>query len=227
MMKRTFLPIVLTLTGLLLVPAPAPVRGAPEEQAAPQPGDVAALLDEVGREVSRFQTLRTAFVQEKHLAVFQNVVILKGRIFLQKPDRIAWHVSSPVRYSVVIDGGSIRQWDEDSNAVQTISLAKNPILQNIMGQLTVWFSGEYRPLLKDFDVSLVRDAPLTFRFFPKKTNMAVKVIRDIEISFRDDRKYLRSIAVHELGGDSTIITFTDTRFDVPLGERDFEVKQRV
>ncbi len=219
MLRNLLLGLVPVL--LLFAAAPAPC-GAPAGDA-----DVASLLDKVGKDVSGFRTLRTEFVQEKRLAVFQNTVVLKGVIILQKPDRIAWHVMSPVRYSVVISDSSVRQWDEDTNRVQTISLAKNPILQNVLGQLSVWFSGEYRSLLKDFDVSVVKDAPLAFRFSPKKSNMAAKVIRDIEIEFRDDRRYLRSISIHELGGDSTVITFTGTQFDAPLRERDFEVKQRV
>lgn len=198
------------------------------QQTAPQAGrDAAALLERVGKEASGFQTLRTAFVQEKRLAVFQNTVVLKGRIVLQKPDRIAWHVSSPVRYAVVLSSSSIRQWDEDTDSVQTVSLAKNPILQNVLGQLSVWFSGEYRPLLKDFDVTLLREAPIAFRFAPKATAAAGKVIRDIEIEFRPDRKYLKSISIRELNNDSTVITFTDTEFNVPLDAREFEVKPRV
>ncbi len=189
--------------------------------------DVAALLEQVGKEASGFQTLRTSFVQEKRLAVFKDTVVLKGRIVLQKPDRIAWHVSSPLRYSVVLSSASIRQWDEDTNSVQTISLAKNPVLMNVLGQLSVWFSGEYRSLLKEFDVTVLRKGPIAFRFVPKGTAMAAKVLRDIEIEFRADRKYLQSIAIHELSGDSTVITFTDTEFNIPLDAREFEVKPRV
>jgi len=207
------------------------VSGAASQEAssnAPAAGrDIVGLLEKVGREASGFKTLRTSFVQEKRLAVFKNTVVLKGRIVLQKPDSIAWHVSSPVRYSVVLSSSSIRQWDEDTNSVQTISLAKNPVLQNVLGQLSVWFSGEYKPLLKDFDVTLLREAPLAFRFSPKGNAMAAKIIRDIEIEFRGDRKYLQSIAIHELSGDSTVITFSDTEFNVPLDAREFEVKPRV
>ena len=192
-----------------------------------QQPSAAAQLERLGRDASVFQTLKTGFVQEKRLAVFQNTVVLTGRIVLQKPNRVAWHVDAPVRYSVVISDSSVRQWDEDTDRVQEISLAKNPVLQNVLNQLTVWFSGDYRSLLKDFDVETARQSPPAFRFSPKKTVMASKIIRDIEIEFREDRKYLRSISIHELGGDSTVITFTDTQFDVPLEERDFEVKRRV
>lgn len=213
---------VLLLLCLFLVPGSLK---ADAENKAQEPA--AAQLERLGREASVFQTLKTGFTQEKRLAVFQNTVVLTGRIVLQKPNRVAWHVDAPVRYSVVISDSSVRQWDEDTDRVQEISLAKNPVLQNVLNQLTVWFSGDYRSLLKDFDVETAKQTPPAFRFSPKKTAMAAKIIRDIEIEFREDRKYLRTISIHELGGDSTVITFTDTQFDVPLEERDFEVKRRV
>ena len=194
---------------------------------AGDPSDAAATLEMLGRGIASFQTLKTSFVQEKHLALFQSTIVLKGRIVLQKPGRVAWHVDSPVRSSVVIDGGTVRQWDEDSGRVQEISLAKNPLLQNVLGQLTGWFSGSYGAFLKDFDVELLKSAPYVFRFLPRKTHPAAAFLRSIEIEFRDDHRYLRRLTVVEQGGDRSDLTFLDTQFDVPLAPRDLEVKQRV
>lgn len=228
-MKIFFRYLLIGLAPMLLLSSALSAAG--EEQAAGhaarQSADVAALLDSLGRNVSRFQTLKTDFTQEKRLAVFQNTVLLRGRIFLQKPARIAWHVDAPLKYSVVISDASIRQWDEDTDRVQEITFAKNPVLQNVMQQLTVWFSGDYSSLLKDYEVLVAGERPVILRFTPKKTSMAAKVVKQVQIEFREDNKYLRKLTITEQGGDSTSITFTGTVFDVPLDARDFEVKRRV
>lgn len=214
---------MLLLSSALSAAGEEPAAGTAVRQSA----DVAALLDSLGRDVSRFQTLKTDFTQEKRLAVFQNTVLLRGRIFLQKPARIAWHVDAPLKYSVVISDASIRQWDEDTDRVQEITFAKNPVLQNVMQQITVWFSGDYSSLLKDYDVLIDGERPVMLRFIPKKTSAAAKVVKQVRIEFREDNKYLRKLTIIEQGGDSTSITFTGTVFDVPLDARDFEVKRRV
>ena len=214
---------MLLLSSALSAAGEEPAAGTAVRQSA----DVAALLDSLGRDVSRFQTLKTDFTQEKRLAVFQNTVLLRGRIFLQKPARIAWHVDAPLKYSVVISDASIRQWDEDTDRVQEITFAKNPVLQNVMQQITVWFSGDYSSLLKDYDVLIDDERPVMLRFIPKKTSAAAKVVKQVRIEFREDNKYLRKLTIIEQGGDSTSITFTGTVFDVPLDARDFEVKRRV
>ena len=192
--------------------------------AVPQPADMAAFLSGIGKKASDFKTLRTDFTQEKKMAMFKDKLVLKGRIFLRKPNRIAWHVDSPLRYSVLITDKLIRQWDEDTNQVQEISLTKNPIFQNVINQLTVWFSGDYGSLLGSNDIRLVNRRPMTIEFVPKDNNIARKVIRNIVITFREDEKYLKQIRIQELSGDVTTIHFNKTLLNTALPDSAFEVK---
>jgi outer membrane lipoprotein-sorting protein len=189
--------------------------------------DVSGLLRRMGRQVSDFRSLKTDFVQEKDLAIFKNKIVLKGRIYLQKPGRIAWHVDTPVKYSVLITDTMIRQWDEDTNQVQEISLSKNPVFKVALGQLTTWFNGDYISLLNDYTVRIRRQGPFVLEFFPKETNAARKFVKSITITFRDDEKYLKQIKIRETSGDMTTLTFEGTVLNAPLEERFFKVDRRV
>jgi outer membrane lipoprotein-sorting protein len=192
-----------------------------------QPGDLSAFLLSIGKKASNFKTLKTEFTQEKKMALFKDKLIMKGRIFLEKPNKIAWHVDSPVRYSVLITDKFIRQWDEDTNKVQEISLAKNPIFQNVLSQLTVWFSGEYGSLLDTNDVRVIKRDPLVIEFIPRDNNVSKKVIKSITITFRDDQNYLQQLRIQEIRGDVTTINFINTILNTPLNSNSFEVKGRV
>ena len=201
--------------------------GAEQGRAVTQPPDMSLFLKELGRKASSFKTLKTEFTQEKKMAMFKEKLVLKGRIYLQKPNRVAWHVDSPLRYSVLITDKVIRQWDEETNQVQEISLAKNPIFQNVLGQLTVWFSGEYGSLLDVNHVRVLKKDPLVIEFAPKANNISNKVIKAITITFREDQKYLQQIRIQELSGDVTTLHFLNTIMNAPLDPRSFEVKGRV
>jgi len=63
------------------------------------------LLLQLEKQVSDFESLKTDFTQVKDLAVFRNKITIKGRIYLQKPGTVAWHVDEPLKYSVLIKIG--------------------------------------------------------------------------------------------------------------------------
>ena len=218
--------VVLVLFGLVLQPALLNAAETGKETVA-QPADMVAFMTGVGKKASDFKTLKADFTQEKKMAMFKDKLVLKGRIFLQKPNRIAWHVDSPLRYSVLITDKMIRQWDEDTNQVQEISLTKNPIFLNVLNQLTVWFSGDYSSLLDGNEVRLLKREPLMVEFVPKEKNVAKKMIKNITITFRPDQKYLQQIRILEQSGDVTTIHFTNTQLNAPLNNSNFEVKGRV
>ncbi len=221
-MRVVFLVILCVMMNAGLVLGAETGKGGTLGQA-----DLRELLNTLGKRVSGFNTLKTDFTQEKKMAMFKEKLVLKGRIYLQKPNKIAWHVDSPLRYSVLITDKLIRQWDEDTNQVQEISLTKNPVFQNVLSQLTVWFSGEYGSLVDGNTVRLVKRAPMVIEFTPRDNNPAKKVIKNITLTFRDDQKYLQQIRIQELSGDVTTIHFTNTLLNAPLNSSSFEVKGRV
>lgn len=207
---------------LFLILLSSPLNAA--DRAGSDNAGLADLLRSIGGKVSGFGTLKTGFVQEKDLAMFKNRITIKGRIYLQKkPDKVAWHVDSPMKYSVLMTDTAIRQWDEESRKVQEISLAKNPVFQNVLNQLNVWFSGNFVSLLEDNEVRLVSRQPLVIEFEPTEKNVARKIIKRITVTFRDDEKYLKSIRIEETGKDVTTINFINTDINPQLAPGDFEV----
>lgn len=216
----------LLILSLWLLLQTAVAVAAPRQEVA-QPADIPAFMAALGRKASDFRTLKTDFTQEKRMAMFKEKMVMKGRIYLQKPSKIAWHVDSPIRYSVLITDKLIRQWDEDTDKVQEISLTKNPVFQNVLGQMNVWFSGDYGSMLDSNTIRIVKHEPLAIEFVPKESNMARKVIKSITVTFRADQKYLQQIRIQELSGDVTTINFSNTQLNPSLNNSNFEVKGRV
>ena len=194
---------------------------------ANQSSDIRSLLLRIEKKISDFQSMQTDFIQEKNLAIFKNKIIIKGRIYLEKPGKIAWLVDEPMKYSVIITDKFIRQWDEDSDRVQETAISGNPVFSVVIDQLTAWFSGKYVRLLDDYNVHVKKNQPLEIEFIPKEISEAKKMIRSISVTFREDERYLRKIRFQEVDGDSTTIIFKNTILNAPVDENVFRIKKRV
>jgi len=187
--------------------------------------NTAALLAELQLSLAGTTNVQTDFIQEKNLSILRQAVIIKGRLAVSQPDRLAWQVTDPVRYNLVLDGTTLRQWDEATDKVQQMSLAGNPVFGVVATQLRGWFSGHFDTLAKDFDTSIdAAVSPPAITFVPRATSFAAKAIRRVTLTFRDDRRYIHAIQIEECSGDRTLMTFTNTVLNAAVDPALWEVK---
>jgi outer membrane lipoprotein-sorting protein len=197
------------------------------EQAPATPGNVEEALASLEARMSAVQTLQSAFVHEKRLAILEQPLVLKGTIFMEKPALFAWHVREPMRYSMVIRDEVVRQWDEDTQRVQTISLSKNPAFKIAIRQMRGWFSGAYKSMLAEYEVTVLNEAPISLKFIPRQGSFAKAAIESVMVVFESDEGYIREMHIAERGGDSTLLTFVDTLLNAPIEPSAWKVELRV
>jgi outer membrane lipoprotein-sorting protein len=196
----------------------------------PPPGDSAALEEVLSRleeRVAGIETLKADFVQQKFLAILDDPLLLKGTIAMEKPDLFSWKVREPLKYSMVIRGEVVRQWDEDTRRVEKISLSKNPVFAMAIHQMREWLSGAYRSMLGQYQVTIVDREPLSLEFVPRDTALAQEVIAVVTVEFDRDDRYIRRIDIREKEGDRTLITFSNTRLNAPIAPAAWKVEQDV
>jgi outer membrane lipoprotein-sorting protein len=177
--------------------------------------------------MSGVKSIETDFVQKKSLKLFSQKLVLKGKVFIQKPGLLSWRIFSPVLYSMVITGNKISQWDEDTNKAQSISLSGNPSLQAGINQMQSWFSGAYKSMQSDYDITLVSEAPTILEFLPKENSGAKNFIKRVIVQFQDDLRYLKQINIEENNGDKTELKFMNTRINQPIEAKVWEVEKDV
>jgi len=198
-----------------------------KKQGADESSRVEEVLARLEERMSAVQSLKANFVQEKHLAVLEQPLILRGSIFMQKPDLFAWHVREPLRYSMVIEGETISQWDGDTGQVQKISLSKNPPFKVAIRHMRDWFSGAYRSMLGEYEVTVLDEDPISITFVPRISTFAQELIERVTIIFESDERYIRQIRIVERRGDSTLLSLGDTALNTAIDPSAWKVGQRV
>ena len=189
--------------------------------------DIKTVLGDLEKTMSGTRTIQTDFIQEKNLALFNQKIILKGKVFIQKPGLLSWRIMSPMRYSMVIKGSTISQWDEDTNQVQQVSLAKNPGFQIAVTQMQNWFYGTFRSMLDNYKITLTTEHPITLEFVPLENSVSHNFINRVTVLFQNDERYIKEVHIEEKGGDSTSLVFVNTQLNQPIKSGAWEVRTDV
>lgn len=195
----------------------------PVQSAASPPIASRELLAHIQQQLRTISSVEADFVQEKHLAVLKHTLTIRGHFALQKPDRVIWIVSEPVKYAIRVEGDEVRQWDEDTNKVQVIHLGGDPTFKAITEQIQAWFLGNYQTLEQSYDVYLLSEKPLSLRFAPKAGSMVANLVKSIDVTFGKDELNLDAMVVRETAGDSTTLNFINTRLNEPIKAMTWEI----
>ncbi len=183
------------------------------------------LLAELRKSLAGTTNVQSEFIQEKTLSVLQQKIVIKGRLAVAQPSRLSWQVLDPIRYTMVLDGAVLKQWDETTGKVQTMALAGNPVFKVVVNQLQGWFTGQFDLLTNDFTVA-VNDSAASpkITFTPREASFMSKVIRRVELTFREDRRYLHGLIIEEKTGDLTTMIFTNTVLNATIPATVWEVR---
>ena len=73
-----------------------------EQTGTSEPANPKAVLEQLEEDLGEVETVKTEFIQKKELAVFERTMVIKGQMAVKNPDRMAWRVDEPVKYTRVI-----------------------------------------------------------------------------------------------------------------------------
>ena len=185
------------------------------------------LLTRLEHKMAGINSISAGFVQEKDLSLFKNTLIIKGFVYLKKPDLLAWYVTEPLRYKVVIKSDTVEQWDEETDKVQKISIKKNPALQAVFEQMDKWFSGSYLSMTNEYYIKILSRNPVSIGFIPKNGTYAENLISRVTVVFMNNEQYIHKIEIKEKAGDRTKLTFANTLLNGQIEDTAWEVRPRV
>lgn len=180
--------------------------------------NASSALERIETKMESVRTLTADFVQTKHLAMFESPVEIRGTIHMEKPDRLAWQVESPIAYSLIMDGKSIIKKDGETGETSRISIKGNPVMDTAVRQIKLWFSGEYASLEQSYSMDVRSENPIIVVFEPGEDNPAGRMLDEIMVRFREDEKYISVIRLLETNGDKTEIRFSDIRINRKIPE---------
>ena len=195
------LAVVSILVGLSTEPARA---AAPAAAAATR-----ITRDELVTALRAVPGVEARYKEERRLALLAVPLVSEGRIHFAPPNKLARHQTSPSKASVVVDGKRLRFGDDVGK--DDIDLASNPVVAVFVDSFLQVLAGDADALEKHYTIEFTggtttdaRAWTMTLR--PKAAPMTKIVER---ITLRGREAVVRELEVHEVGGDSTLTTFSN------------------
>jgi outer membrane lipoprotein-sorting protein len=205
----------------LILLVPGGVFGSQVQKGQKSPGEKDRIFSEIANATIKVTTLKSDFVQERHLDMLENVLISKGRFYYKKRDRLRWELTKPVTSGFAVNGKQAKRWDGKSGRTETFEVYQVPFIKLFTDQVFAWATADFKKLQKDYLITVLGDAPADLKLVPIRSQEK-KYLAHFRIVFTADDSHVNAVEVHEAGGDFTRIRFFNTIINTPLSDTLFD-----
>ncbi len=84
---------------------------------------------EFARAAQQTESIKSDFVQEKHLSLLADKIVSKGKFWFKKENRVRMEYATPTYYLMIINGKNVRI--KDSRTDKSISTGGNKLFEQI------------------------------------------------------------------------------------------------
>ena len=166
---------------------------------------IPSFIQEVEAKAASVKTLRCSLRQERHLAIFSRPVVFKGYMALEKPDKLRWEFTTPIRSVLILNGSKALRCSGNTRP-QRLDLDTNPVMQMVSKEIWNWVNGSYSSLQKTYRIISLGQGPCILL---KAINPNIaRIISSIKITFYPDSLQPSTVKIQEPGGDFTVISFS-------------------
>lgn len=180
--------------------------------------NIAAVQQAIREQSAATQTLQSAFVQEKHLEMLEEVLISKGRFLFKKENSVRWQYTDPILYTILIHNGKFTI--DNEGKISEFSTQSNPMFKEINKMIITAIRGDFigNP---DFEPAYFEnDTQLMARLVPASAQVR-NMIENIEIYFDKTSMLVVRVIFSEPGGDFTSIRFIENQVNIEIPDSEF------
>lgn len=181
------------------------------------------LLDKISVRLGAVRSFRSRFTQERHLALFMDVLRTSGTCYFQAPDRFRWELTAPYSSVLIFNHDKVAKFELSQNQLKYIQSGAYDVIKGLMGQMTGWMRGDFKESAGAFTLSVLNGPDWRLIMTPRSSKMS-DYIKTIELSMDKQKFQVSRIVIREPEEDFIEITFFDTRENVPLDSGVFDVQ---
>lgn len=164
------------------------------------------------------QSIRSDFVQEKHLPILARPLVSKGHFAFRRPGDLRWEYSDPLRSVLLMSNGVVRRFGQSENRWVEEPAGNMQSMDIVFQEITSWLNGRFDQSAM-FSATL---APGNKIVLTPKTKGLGKFIQRMELVMADQPGVMQEVLIFESQKAFTRIRFENPQLNPPLSDTVFE-----
>ena len=206
-MKTNFFLFILTLLSFV-------VKAQEQKMSA---AEITSFKLTVEKETKGIKTLKTDFVQYKHMDFLSKDIETSGKMTFKSPNLLNWQYTKPYQYSIVFKNNKI--YINDQGNKSTVD-AKSKMFEKINKLIVGSVSGNMFDD-KEFAISYFKTKDFYIAKLAPKTTTVKKYIKQVELFFPMNETTVSQVKLIEPSGDFTRIVFKNKVINAKVDDAAF------
>lgn len=179
--------------------------------------EVANFKATVEKESKNIKSLKTDFIQYKHLDFLSKDIETSGKMAFKAPNLLNWQYTKPYQYSIVFKSNKI--YINDQGNKSTVD-AKSKMFEKINNLIVGSVSGNMFDD-KEFDISYFKTKESYIAKLTPKTATIKKYIKQVDLYFPINDVTVSQVKLIEPSGDFTRIVFKNKQINAKIDDSAF------
>ena len=217
---------IIILTVLIISLSSASILHGAEKSVEPyrelSASEMEVILARMTESIQFVKSLKAEFTQERHMAMFLDVLSAKGILYFEMPDKLRWELTEPYASILIFNSGNVAKFNREKGKYVRMNLGMEDMFRESLRQIISIMRGDFRKVQKDYNISMANGADYRLVMRPVSAGMA-KVIKSLDLSIDQRSNYVTTIVIREPKGDSIEIRFSDQEENSAFDQRLFDL----
>ena len=184
----------------------------------------AEIMKNIKGNLHTFKTLRADFVQERHIALFLDVLRSGGALTFERPNKLRWELKEPYRTIMLFNDSNVAKFRIEKGKIKKANFGMEDLLRGVLGQIITILKGDFGMSMEAYNLEVMEGNAYLLKLTPKSEAMAKRIL-SLELFFDIESLQMSQIIIREPQDDFMKIIFSDHRINETLSDKLFNIEK--
>lgn len=175
--------------------------------------EISALKSKVSSENSKIQTIKTDFIQYKHMDVLEQDIKSEGQMFFKAKNTLKWQYLKPMNYSILFKENKV--YINDQGKKQTINANSNKLFEKLSSLIAGSVTGNVFDE-SEFKITYLKNSTSYVIKLVPKVETVKKYIQEVHLFFPLKEAFVSEVKLIEPSKDYTRIQFKNRQINASI-----------